>query len=60
MATGSLVRRTQAIRGISLSSTAVGLTVIGGISMAIWILFASGIPRMIAAALAAYIGLVAQ
>jgi hypothetical protein len=60
MATSSLVRGSQAIRGISLSSMAAGLALIGGISIVIWVLFASGIPRMIAGALADYIGLVAQ
>ncbi len=59
MATHSLARPTQAIRGTSLSAVGIGLTVIGAISVAIYAVSAAGIPRMIAATLADYIALVA-
>jgi hypothetical protein len=38
----------------------IGLSVVGGILMGIYVAYASGIPRMIAATLTDYIVLVAQ
>ena len=58
MATQSIVSQIRAISGISLSAVGVALIILG----ALWITVAylSDIPRMIAAYLADYIGLIAQ
>jgi len=58
MATHSIARPARAIRGVDLSAVTIGLTVVGGILMGIYVAYASGIPRMIAATLADYIALV--
>lgn len=58
MATQIIASHLRAIRGISLSAVGTALIVLG----ALWIAVAylSDIPRMIAACLADYIGLLAQ
>ena len=59
MATHSIARPARAIGGVNLSAVTIGLTVVGGILIAIYVMYASGVPRMIAATLADYITLVA-
>ncbi len=58
MATQSIVSQIRAISGISLSAVGVALIVFGALGIAV--VYLSEIPRMIAACLADYIGLIAQ
>ena len=58
MATQSIASQIRAIRGISLSAVGVALIVFGALGIAV--VYLSEIPRMIAACLADYIGLIAQ
>ena len=58
MATHSVARPARAIGGMNLSAVTIGFTVVGGILMAIYATYASGVPRMLAATLADYITLV--
>ena len=58
MATQSIASHLRAIRGISLSAIGVALIIFGALAIAI--VYLSDVPRMIAACLAEYIGIIAQ
>ena len=58
MATQSIASHLRAIRGISLSAIGTALIIFGALYIAV--AYLSDIPRMIAACLAGYIGLLAQ
>ena len=58
MATQSRYELVRAVRGISLPTIGTALIVIGALWVAI--AYLSDIPRMIAAGLAEYIGIIAQ
>lgn len=58
MATQSLASQIRAITGISLSAIGTALIIFGALWIAV--VYLSHIPRMIAACLADYIGLLAQ
>ena len=58
MATHSIASQIRAVRGISLSAVGVALIISGALYIAV--VYLSDIPRMIAACLADYIGLIAQ
>ena len=60
MTTQSIAGQIQAIRGLSLSAVGITLVVLGGAATVIYVLYISGIPRMLAASLAEYIAIIAQ